>query len=143
MRPHALALSVSLALATGCAQEEEAVLDYTVNDATPAVPIRALQVFELDAQASSNGAIALVWGGQVPMPDRASVSFTGDLPPPFRLCAVALGEEEGEVFHAVSEPVQLVFDETVAVVMTLAAVEDGGEVPEPCGPAVEPWPDGV
>jgi hypothetical protein len=143
MRPHALALSIPLALAAACGDQREAVLDYTVNDSTPAAPLRALQVFEINAQDMSSGAIAVVWGDQVPMPDRGSSTFSDEVPPPFRLCAVALGEEEGQLFHALSEPVQLILDETVSVVLTLTPVDEGGGVPAPCGSAVQPWPDGV
>lgn len=133
----------SLWLAPGCADEEPAaVLDYTVMGATPAVPLSALQVFEIDAAGNSNGSIAVIWGGEIPLPDRGTISYHGDLPPTFRLCAVGLGRED-ELVHAVSAPIQLEVDERVSVVMTLLAVEPGGEVPEPCGPEVEPWPDDV
>ena len=77
------------------------------------------------------------------MPDRGSTTFFDEVPPPFRLCAVALGEEAGQLFHALSEPVQLILDDTLSVVLTLAQVDEGSGVPAPCGSAVEPWPDGV
>lgn len=143
MRPHAPALSISLALAAACGDQREAVLDYTVNAATPAAPLRALQVFEIDTQDRSTGSIAVVWGDDVPMPDHGSTTYFDEVPPLFRLCAVALGEDGERVFHASSEPIQLTLDETVSVVLTLAPVDEGGGVPAPCGSAVEPWPDGV
>jgi hypothetical protein len=143
MRSWTICLAVTVPLAAACSDQREAVLDYTVNDATPAAPLRALQVFELDTGDMSSGAIAVVWGDQVPMPDRGSTTFFDEVPPPFRLCAVALGEEDDQLFHALSEPVQLTLDETVSVVLTLAPVGEGGGVPAPCGSAVEPWPDGV
>ena len=133
---------VSLWLAPGCADDEpSAVLDYTVMGATPAVPLSALQIFEIDAAGNSNGSIAVIWGDQVPLPDRGTIGYFGDLPPTFRLCAVGLGEGD-ELLHALSEPIRLAFDERVSAVMTLELVEPGGEVPEPCGPEVEPWPPG-
>lgn len=142
MRSCSIPFAVALSLAA-CGDQREAVLDYTVNDATPATPLRALQVLELDAGNTSGGAIAVVWGDDVPMPDRGSTTFFDEVPPPVRLCAVALGEDEDQLFHAVSEPVQLVLDETISVVLTLAPVDAGAGVPAPCGSAVEPWPEGV
>ena len=132
-----------LSLAAGCAEEDPAaVLDYTVVDATPSVPLRAIQIFELNAAGLSHGPIALAWGGLIPLPAEFTTTYYGDLPPTFRLCAVGLGMDD-ELVHALSEPIRLVFDDRVSVVLTLAAVEPGGEVPEPCGPEVEPWPDDV
>jgi hypothetical protein len=132
-----------LLLAPGCAEEEPAaVLDYTVMGATPAVPLSALQVFEIDAAGSSSGSIAVIWGGDVPLPDRGTIGYYGDLPPTFQLCAVGLGEG-GELLHALSEPIRLAFEERVSAVMTLQLVEPGGEVPEPCGSEIEPWPEDV
>lgn len=62
-----------------------------------------------------------------------------DQPPRFRLCAVALGESDDVVLSAVSDWVQPVLEQTVEVELTLAVAPDG-EVPDPCGPEVEPWP---
>ena len=42
----------------------------------------------------------------------------------------AIGQGDEETFFAVSDPVRVVLDETVEVVVTLAAVD---EVPAPCG----------
>jgi hypothetical protein len=143
MRSVLLALAASFALAAGCAEPEDAVLEYTVTDATPAVPIRAMQVFELDGQDRLIGFIAFIWGGRVVMPDRGSITYLDEVPAPFRVCAVALGEEEGQWFHALGGPVQPIVDQVVSVTLTLEAVDSGGEVPAPCGPEIAPWPEGV
>lgn len=142
MRLCASYLVASLALAAGCAQQE-AVVDLTVTDATPAVPIRALQFFELDPAGNSAGSSGFIGGGDVEMPNRMSMSFFDEAPPPFRICVVALGDGDDVLLHAVSESIQPILDETVAVVLPLALVEPGGEVPEPCGPEIPPWPDDV
>ena len=141
--PPIIGFSLALLLAAGCGQEE-AVVAYQVLDATPAAPLRALQTFELDESGASGGA-AFTWddgNGPVEMPSLGSMSFFDQTPPPFRLCAVALAEEDDLVFSAVSGWIQPVLDHTVEVELTLAQAP-GGEVPDPCGPAVEPWPSDV
>ena len=143
MRQWTIPLAVAVSLAAACSEQQEAVLDYTVNDAAPAVPIRAMQIFELDAQDRLIGFIAFIWGGRVPMPDRGSITYLDEVPAPFRVCAVALGEEEGQWFHALGGPVQPIADQVVSVTLTLEAVDSGGEVPAPCGPEIAPWPEGV
>jgi hypothetical protein len=143
MRCH-LALAIAwLPFAAACMEEEPAaILDYSVLGATPEVPVRALQVFELNAAGLSHGPIALAWGDVIPLPAEFSITYHGDLPATFRLCAVGLGVED-ELVHGLSDPIRLAFDERRSVVMPLVAVEPGGEVPEPCGPEVEPWPEEI
>ena len=135
----ALLLS-SLSLAAGCAQKE-AVVEFTVADATPPVPIRALQFFELYAGRSSVGH-SFVGGGPLVMPNQGSMSFFDETPPPFRLCVIALGQDDDVLLQAASDPIQPILEETIEVVLPLTQLEPGGEVPEPCGPEVEPWPPG-
>lgn len=132
-----IGLSLALLIAAGCGQEE-AVVDVKVLDASPAVPLYALQTFELD-QSGATGGASFTWDDEpIEMPQIGSMSFFDQTPPPFRLCAVALGEDD-LVLSAVSDWVQPVLDHTVEVELTLAEAPDG-EVPDPCGPAVEPWP---
>ena len=141
MRHHAACLLACLSLAAGCAQKE-AVVVYTVTDATPPVPIRALQFFELYAGRSSVGH-SFVGGDPLIMPNQGSMGFFDETPPPFRLCIIALGQDDDDVLlHAVSDPIQPILEETIEVVLPLTQLEPGGEVPEPCGPEVEPWPPG-
>jgi hypothetical protein len=136
--PFAFAL-VLLAPLAGCGQEE-AVVDYQIHGATPAVPVLAVQTFELDEQGASAGS-SFVWDDQpLEMPQRGSMSFFDQTPAPFRLCAVALGESDDLVLSAVSGWVQPVLDNTVEVELILAEAP-GGEVPDPCGPEVEAWPE--
>jgi len=132
-----IGLSLALLVTAGCGQEE-AVVDLQVLDASPAVPIYALQTFELDESGTSGGA-SFTWDDEpLEMPQLASMSFSDQTPPPFRVCAVALGEDD-LVLSAVSDLVQPVLDHTVEVELTLVEAPDG-EVPDPCGPAVESWP---
>ena len=139
MRIFALTMMACLAGAA-CAQDQDtAILDWTVLDATPVVPLRAIQIFQVD-EAGRAGEIGSTWGeAPLPMPDQGSISFTVDLPPPFRMCEVALGDPGDVIVHAVSPPVQLVFEQTMEVFLTLEEAP-GGEVPEPCGAGVQPWP---
>ena len=140
MRLHAVCLLASLSLAAGCAQKE-AVVVFTVTDATPPVPIRALQTFEIHAGRSAVGT-SFVGGDPLIMPNQGSMSFFDDTPPPFRLCVIARGQDDDVLLHAVSDPIQPILEETIEVVLPLTQLEPGGEVPEPCGSEVEPWPDG-
>ena len=138
----ALLLS-SLSLACGCA-DRDAVLVYTVRDATPPVPLRALQIFELNTEYVSNGPILVAWGHQVAMPAYGSITYVSDVPLPFRLCAVGIGVGSDDILlHAVSSLVEVPPEQMVEVALTLAAVEPGGEVPAPCGPEAEPWPEDI
>jgi len=133
-------LLACVSLAAGCAQKE-AVVAFTVTDATPPVPIRALQTFEIHADRSAVGS-SFVGGDPLIMPNQGSMSFFDETPPPFRLCVIALGQDDDVLLHAVSDPIQPILEETIEVVLPLVQVEPGDEVPEPCGSMAEPWPDG-
>jgi hypothetical protein len=116
-------------LVPACSQEE-AVLQYTVNGPDPAVSVLELETFELrgDLRGSSSSV-----SGEDPIefPLVGSIGYFDDdarSEDPIRVCAIGQGDE-GTVF-AVSEPVRLVPDEAVRVMVTLAAVD---EVPAPCG----------
>ncbi len=116
-------------LVSACSQEE-AVMQYTVNGPEPAVPVFELEIFEL--RGGSRGSASLESGEEpIEFPQILSVGYFDDdahSADPIQVCAIGQGDEA--TFFAVSDPVRVVLDETVEVVVTLAAVD---EVPAPCG----------
>ena len=128
-------------LAAGCAQDD-ALVTYTIRDADPAVPIYAIQIFEIDEDGSWFNPPSTTWG---PPGEPMAMPYTGGIgfdpaPPRFRVCAIARGETDDVLLSGVSPTIEAIAGDEVSVDFMLELAEDG-EVPEPCGPADDPFPD--
>ena len=131
------AIAFIVLLAAGCAGDQ--VIGYRIDDADPAVPLRAIQVFQVDGEGSwSTPSFAEAEESEnLVMPHEGEIRIEYPTPP-LLVCAVAVDVTGELLFSAVSPPIEEVEDLEISVGIQLEPHPDG-TVPQPCGAYAEPF----
>lgn len=120
------AFLVVMAVFGAACTDDPTTLSFIVTAPDPPVPIDEVSLFEngfLIGQLTAPVVFPVGGGGWV--------SF--DEQDPFiQMCAVARGAEEDEIFVALADPVMIIPERNVEVLLTLELAEDG-EIPSECG----------
>ena len=133
-----VAIAFIVLLAAGCAGDRE--IGYRITDANPAVPLRAIQVFQVDGDGwwSTPSFAEAEEGEGLVMPHEGDITIEYPTPP-LLVCAVAVDVTGELLFSAVSPPIEAVEDLAISVGIQLEPHPDG-TVPQPCGAHAAQFP---
>jgi len=140
-----LVIALGVAVAAGCTSDP--VIGYRIKDADPAVPVRAIQVFQVDGDGWwSNPVFAEAEDGEsLRMPYEGEIKIEYPTPP-LLVCAVAVDVTGELLLSAVSPPIEEVGDLEIEDLEISVGIQLGahpeGTVPQPCGAYAEPFPGG-